>query len=149
MSDSPTTDDGANEKATDHEAQAAEIATDGERAGLRDQGGLTEDAGVSNASFSTEKQQTVEKGGGGVRANTTTPGERAVERVRIQWGCNDSKKYDGKVEDVPSPWVTEGTLTVGGTVTIDVGGEKQWSGTVLEIFYEKNPLDLALPVKRS
>ena len=75
--------------------------------------------------------------------------ERTVERVRIRWGSNNSKKYDGKVEDVPAQWVVDGSLTVGRIVTVNVGGEKTWAGTVMELLYRQNPLDLALPIKRT
>ena len=29
---------------------------------------------------------------------------RVVQHMRVWWGSNDSKKYDGKVEDVPAEW---------------------------------------------
>ena len=105
-----------------------------------------------------EEQQTVEQGGGAVCVQsslTTTAesgevtGERAVERVRIRWGSNNSKKYDGKVEDVPAQWVTDGSVAVGGTVRVNVEEGRTWAGTVIELFYQQNPLDLALPIKRT
>ena len=37
---------------------------------------------------------------------------RKVERVHIRWGSNDSKKYDGKVKDVPVQWVIDAEMLV-------------------------------------
>jgi hypothetical protein len=75
--------------------------------------------------------------------------QRAAERVRVRWGSNNSKKYDGKIEDVPAQWVTGGSVAVGEVVTVSIKGGKSWNGTVIEVFYQKNPLDLALPIKRT
>lgn len=76
-------------------------------------------------------------------------GSRKVERVRVKWGSNDSKKYDGKVEDVPVEWVMDPEmLVVGNTVAVNVGGGRTWSGVVVKLFHQQNALDLALPVKR-
>lgn len=99
-----------------------------------------------------EEQTTIESGGGAVCVQSATgevTAERAVARVRIRWGSNNSKKYDGKVEDVPAHWVTDGSLAVGGIATVNVGGGRSWAGRVIEVFYQENPLDLALPVKRT
>ena len=91
---------------------------------------------------------TVEQGGRAVHVAEPTAA-RVVERLRIRWGCNNFKKYDGKVEDVPAQWVIDGSLAEGGQVTVNIGGGKTWAGTVTEILYQQNPLDWALPIKRS
>ena len=100
-----------------------------------------------------DEEQRAHRGGGAAyelpSGSTQVASERTVERVRIKWGSNNSKKYDGKVEDVPAQWVVDGSLTVGRTVTVNVGVERTWAGTVMELMYRQNPLDLALPIRRT
>ena len=73
--------------------------------------------------------------------------EQTVEHLRIRGGSNNSKKYDRNVKDVRAPWVINWSLAVGHIVTVNVEGERNWAGTVMELFYWQNLLDLALPIK--
>ncbi|CAI7993807.1 hypothetical protein GBAR_LOCUS1327, partial [Geodia barretti] len=52
-------------------------------------------------------------------------------------GVQQLQKYDGKVEDVPAQWVIDGSLAEGGPVTVNMGGEKTWAGTVTEMLYQQ------------
>ena len=162
MSDLRTTneDDHASETATERAAQLAETAADNEQADAQDKvvtdGGLEVDqtsdqaaAAEGSADGFSAEPPTVEQGGGAVHVAepTAAKGERVVERLRIRWGCNNSKKIR---REVPAQWVIDGpSLAEGGPVTVNVRGGKNWAGTVTEIFYQQNPLDLALPIKRS
>ena len=94
-----------------------------------------------------DKEQKAHRGGGALpNKSMQVASEQTVEHVRIKWGSNDFKTYDRKVEeveDVPAQWVVDGSLTVGRIVTVNVGGERTWAGTVMELMYRQNPLDLA------
>ena len=75
---------------------------------------------------------------------------RSVEKIRIRWGANRSRKYDGKVEDIPAEWVVGSEkLGIGKTVDVKVGGGCTWTGVIVEFSHHKNLLELALPVKRT
>ena len=109
-------DDHASETATERAAQLAETAADNEQADAQGQeamdGGLQVDqtaAAEGSADGFSAEPPTVEQGGGAVHVAEPTAA-RVVERLRIRWGCNNSKKYDGKVEDVPAQWVIDGSL---------------------------------------
>ena len=41
---------------------------------------------------------------GGAGGDVTDDVGRSVEKIRIRWGANRSRKYDGKVEDIPAEW---------------------------------------------
>ena len=106
-------DDHASETATERAAQLAETAADNEQVDAQGQvatdGGLEVDQTAAAEGSTDGFSRTVEQGGGAVHVAEPTAA-RVVERLRIRWGCNNSKKYDGKVEDVPAQWVIDGSL---------------------------------------
>ena len=74
--------------------------------------------------------------------------------MRLRWSGNSSRKYDGRVEDVPIRCVLleDLPLAVGKSVRarLDSGaGERVWSGTVVETRSVPSALELALPEKRA
>jgi hypothetical protein len=95
-------DDHASETATERAAQLAETAADNEQVDAQGQvatdGGLevdhTAEAEGSADGFSAEPP-TVEQGGGAVHVAEPIAA-RVVERLRIRWGCNNSKNTTGR-----------------------------------------------------
>ena len=108
MSDVRTTgeDDHASETATERAAQLAETAADNEQVDAQGQvatdGGLEVDqtsdqtaAAEGSADGFSAEPPTVEQGGGAVLVAEPTAA-RVVERLRIRWGCNNSKNTTGR-----------------------------------------------------
>ena len=82
-----------------------------------------------------------------------------MDRIRLKWVDNGSKRYDGRIEEIPLECVLDEYRAViggGGAVAMEVGskvqarfGQRVWTGVVVEMLERPNALDMALPEKRS
>ena len=72
-----------------------------------------------------------------------------VQRVRVRWFGNGSRRYDGKTEDVEVDAIIEEDrvgLAVGRTVRMP-WGQYLLTATVEDLLRDPTPLELALPAK--
>lgn len=72
-------------------------------------------------------------------------------QVRVRWFGNNSRHYDGRVEDVRTDDIIEDQrqgLRVGNTVRVQ-WGDRMWTGEVLDLLKEPTTLALAFPLTRN
>ena len=54
--------------------------------------------------------------------------------IRVRWEGNNSRRYDGSVQDIESKYVVSGTVDVGGCSLVKMGKSKKlWNAVVIDL----------------
>ena len=67
--------------------------------------------------------------------------------IRVRWGGNNSKKYDGQIQDVLLKSILSGHVSVGGCIRAWIGkSKKTWKGVIVHLLEESEQEPFGSPV---